>query len=88
MLHYRDTYVYVLSDELVWPVSGWQDWPGDVRVHGDTAVQEDDDTDDSCWDQHLSVHTQPGKVQTNFLSKILSVCVWERERVKAKETDQ
>lgn len=61
-------------------VSGWQDWPGNVWIHSGTAVQEDDDTDDCCWDQHLSVHTQPGKVQTNFLSKILPV--WERETEK------
>lgn len=69
-----------------WHVSGWQDWPGDVGIHSGTAVQEDDDTNDCCWDQHLSVYTQPGKVQTNFLAKIFPVC--EREREKAKQTDQ
>lgn len=43
--------MYVWYVPIVKPVFvDWQDWPGDIGIHSDTAVQEDDDTDDGCWD--------------------------------------
>lgn len=50
--------------------------PRHVSIHGEYAVQEDDDAKYRRRDEELSVDTQPGKIQPNLLSKVLPV---ERE---------
>lgn len=45
--------------------------PGYVVVNGCTTVQEDDDADEGGRDQHLCVQAQPGKVESDLLTKVL-----------------
>lgn len=47
--------------------------PWHVSVHGEYAVQEDDDAQYRRRDEELSVDTQPGKIQPDLLSKVLPV---------------
>lgn len=48
--------------------------PGNVilGVHGKDAVQKAEQPDHRCRNQHRSVKTQPGKVQSDPVSKILA----------------
>lgn len=46
--------------------------PWHVSIHSEYAVQEDNDAKYRRRDEELSVDTQPGKIQPNLLSKVLS----------------
>lgn len=49
-------------------------WPRYVIINCGTTIQEHNDSDDGCWDEHLCVDPQPGKIQANLLPKIFPVC--------------
>ena len=57
-------------------------WPDLAGVHGEEAIQEDKETDQSCGDQHASVPAQPGKIQSYLLSEVPPV-----RMVEEKKTD-
>lgn len=46
--------------------------PWYVVINCGTSVQKDNDPHQRGRDQHLGVETQPGKVETNLLTKVLS----------------
>lgn len=47
--------------------------PWHIGIHGEYAVQEDNDAQYRGRDEELSINTQPGKIQPNLLSKVLPV---------------
>lgn len=47
--------------------------PRHVGVHGEDAVEEDDDAEHGRRDEELGVDPQPGEIQANLLSKVLPV---------------
>lgn len=52
--------------------------PWYVVIDCGTSVQKDNDPHQRGRDQHLGVETQPGKVETNLLTKVLSA---ERKQI-------
>lgn len=62
--------IYIKDKAIEHVQSDCGNWPDLARVHREETIQEDKNANQGGRDQHTGVPAQPGKVQTDFLTKV------------------
>lgn len=66
------TYIVIfIRSSVLWRECACLPWH--VGIHGKYAIQKDNDAQYRGRDEELSIHTEPGKIEPNLLSKVFPV---------------